>query len=406
MGCNLSTADAQTVLGARSLGMGGTGVASAKYQDAIFHNPALMSRYQEDDDFGMVIPSVFGLMNDKDDLVSEVEDIADKIDDLLDLKILEADIDNYNTDISKLKKDLNDISGATLSAQVSAGFAIAIPQVPYVSAGFFVATHVDAFGLADIDKNDLNTDNIKDYIPIDAANPYSLNSQAGGFLFSMTEYGIALAKDFSTSYGTLRVGVTPKLQEVRPSYYVKKVEDFNDTDLDYNDLLDDPIYVGNVDLGLAFETDFDVNFGLTAQNLIPHTFDLRAVSDSETDVSGEYELNPMVTFGVEYLPFEWLTITSDIELTKRERFKNIEGTINNLSDSFDDTQFFGIGAEVDIYEWCQFRVGYRYDMQETIDGMVTAGFGLSPWDTVHIDLAGGYGGEDVYALSLQLSLTF
>lgn len=61
-------ASAQNYFEARNSAMGGVGVASSKYKAAAFANPALLTRFGEDDDFGVLLPAVGAFANDPTDL--------------------------------------------------------------------------------------------------------------------------------------------------------------------------------------------------------------------------------------------------------------------------------------------------------------------------------------------------
>ena len=54
----------------------------------------------------------------------------------------------------------------------------------------------------------------------------------------------------------------------------------------------------------------------------------------------------------------------------------------------------------------QLRAGVQHDLEDTIDTTFSAGLGLSPFDVVHIDIAGSTSGSDSYGAVLQLSFTF
>lgn len=276
------------------------------------------------------------------------------------------------------------------------GTSVIIPA-DLLTFGFFAVTHVDSFGFGDIGNIDADIANAI------AGNP--VESQGGAFLFNITEYGVTLAKKLPTKYGDLYVGVSPKLQEVRTMKYVQKVDSFDSDDVKWDDFKDSD-FTGNVDIGIAFDTKYDVTFAVTAQNLIPKTFDIKGNDKGLSTVKGDYKLNPMVTVGTAYTPVEWITLSADVELTKRERFDDVTGTINDFNNSFDDTQFVSVGAELNAFDWIQLRAGYRTDMLGTIPGTVTAGLGFSPFGAFHIDVAGSYGGSGVYGGAVEVGFTF
>jgi hypothetical protein len=67
---------------ARNSGMGGTGVASSRYDAASTTNPALLTNFQEDDDFSLIVPAIGGTISDEDDIVDSLDSINDALGDL------------------------------------------------------------------------------------------------------------------------------------------------------------------------------------------------------------------------------------------------------------------------------------------------------------------------------------
>jgi hypothetical protein len=72
----------------------------------------------------------------------------------------------------------------------------------------------------------------------------------------------------------------------------------------------------------------------------------------------------------------------------------------------DDTQTWHVGGEFDLAKRFQLRAGYRGDLEDTMEDAITAGFGLSPWDVFHIEVAGLYVDADSLGVVAQLSFTF
>ncbi|MCG3864996.1 MULTISPECIES: conjugal transfer protein TraF [unclassified Photobacterium] len=71
---------------ARGMAMGGTGVASADYLTSGFYNPALATNYKDNDDFGLMLPSVSVSAHDADDLYHKI-DYFQEVDSRIFLKI-------------------------------------------------------------------------------------------------------------------------------------------------------------------------------------------------------------------------------------------------------------------------------------------------------------------------------
>lgn len=61
---------------ARGLGMGGTGVASAKLAHAPQYNPALLSMADAEDDFAIIFPQLGALASDEDEMVESFDSLS------------------------------------------------------------------------------------------------------------------------------------------------------------------------------------------------------------------------------------------------------------------------------------------------------------------------------------------
>lgn len=144
------------------------------------------------------------------------------------------------------------------------------------------------------------------------------------------------------------------------------------------------------------------NLGLTARNLNTPTFDGPTVGATSF---ADYEIEPTVTAGAAFIPFETLTFAVDLDLVESETV---------LSDY--KSQYVRVGAEWDIARFIALRIGYSENLAETdIGGLVHAGVGLNLW-LVRIDLAGSaaletteYDGDEVpreARVGLQLAADF
>ncbi|EFB2293544.1 conjugal transfer protein TraF, partial [Escherichia coli] len=64
------------------------------------------------------------------------------------------------------------------------------------------------------------------------------------------------------------------------------------------------------------------------------------------------------------------------------------------------------GAEFNAWKWAQLRTGYRQNLVSNNGSAFTAGIGLSPFDVIHIDVAGLVGTDNNYGAIAQLQFTF
>lgn len=69
-------------------------------------------------------------------------------------------------------------------------------------------------------------------------------------------------------------------------------------------------------------------------------------------------------------------------------------------------QFAAVGAEFNARKWAQLRTGYRQNLASNNGSAFTAGIGLSPFDVIHIDVAGLVGTDNNYGAIAQLQFTF
>jgi len=90
-----------------------------------------------------------------------------------------------------------------------------------------------------------------------------------------------------------------------------------------------------------------------------------------------------------------VTLAADVDLTPASGFSSDE-----------KRQYAGIGAELNAWSWAQLRAGYRADIRNSDNNVVTAGIGISPFDVVHLDLTGMAGTDRTYGAVAQLSFTF
>ncbi|WP_176686990.1 conjugal transfer protein TraF, partial [Escherichia coli] len=138
--------------------------------------------------------------------------------------------------------------------------------------------------------------------------------------------------------------------------------------------------------------DLDDNWtlGLVAQNLIPRSIETKEVHG----VTETFKVRPQATAGVSWHN-DLFTTALDIDLTPASGF---------TSDS--KRQFASVGAEFNAWKWAQLRAGYRQNLASNDGSAFTAGLGISPFDVVHIDVAGIAGTDNNYGALAQLQFTF
>ncbi|HHW3313135.1 TPA: conjugal transfer protein TraF, partial [Escherichia coli] len=111
-------------------------------------------------------------------------------------------------------------------------------------------------------------------------------------------------------------------------------------------------------------------------------------------VTETFRIRPQVTTGVSWHN-DMFTTALDVDLTPASGF---------TSDS--KRQFAAVGAEFNAWKWAQLRTGYRQNLASNNGSAFTAGIGLSPFDVIHIDVAGLVGTDNNYGAIAQLQFTF
>ncbi|WP_115720326.1 conjugal transfer protein TraF [Gallaecimonas mangrovi] len=371
---------------ARIQAMGGAGTANADYLAAPFYNPALLSHFDESDDFGLELPSIAASFQDKDSLL-------DKIDDFQDLNDrLEAVQQNPNGTtqaeaeqlVGQWQDALRKMNGNSLDGEIGLGAAMALPNKT-LSSAFFIGVTAYVRGIVDIDENDLDWTAAE--LPDQDLDNLNSNVKAVGI--AVVDTGLAFSHGFTLNNGDLlMVGASPKAQRIYSYFYQADVSNFDDSDWDDSQYRQDKSAF-NLDLGLAYQHD-NWRLGLSGQNLFKQQVDSIIINQQQF----RYQLKPRFTLGGSY-ENHWFAATLEAELTKTELPSFIG----------EKQQWVRAGVEFDAYRWAQLRLGYRHDLEEG-QNVLTAGVGFSPFDTVHLDFAFETGQNSHTGGALTLGFTF
>lgn len=377
----------------RSHAMGGTGVSSADYLTAPFHNPALGARFNESDDVGILIPSIGAQVSDQDEMISGLEDFSDTYD-ALDNAINSLDPNAIDDAAQNASNSLKNLQGDKAHVEAGIGLAIAIPN-EILSVNIYGKAYADAVVVADVSSSD-----ISELENLDPNNPPlstpSLTSKGITMGVSILEAGVSLSKSFDVSYGTWYLGATPKYQMVNTINYVANIDNYEFDDWDSDEYQNDDGNM-NLDLGMAFELPQGFVFGFSARNLIENTYETEEVQG----LKGEYKIAPLYTVAASF-NHSLVTIATDIDLNEVERYDTIDGK----SIDTDNTQMASLGAEFNAWNWAQVRLGYQHDIAGNQDDQVTAGLGFSPFGAVHVDLSASYAGDNQFGAVAQTYFTF
>lgn len=368
----------------RNDAMGGTGVASSHYGVAPLANPALLTKSGAKDDFSLLLPSVGAQLSDP----GNIRDNADKISD--DWKAFDRAVDSQSgvtQAAARLKARLQDFRHTHADALVGASAVAALPGDTLAGA-----LMLKSYGTVSVDGKVSDAD--LNYLESIASSGQSvdkdrLTSQAFARAALITDVGIALATELETAGQKWSLGFTPKFQRVDLFNYNVLVKNYDSSDFK-GDRYHNTRNGINADIGASMDLDDNWTLGLVAQNLIPRSIETKEVNG----ITETFRIRPQVTAGVSWHN-DMFTTALDVDLTPASVF------------TYDSKrQFAAIGAEFNAWKWVQLRAGYRQNLASNDGSAFTAGVGVSPFDMVHLDLAGLAGTDNNYGAIAQLQFTF
>jgi hypothetical protein len=374
---------------ARNSAMGGVGTASSNYLAAGWGNPALLTSCDESDDFGLILPAIGARAYDESGLMEDIDNFVDAY------SALDGNPNATPQDYVDLGNRLLSLSGRRLNSELGGGLVLALPSQTF-GISLHARSYADLQLFTNIDPNDVNT--------IAAAPPGgalpALSSEARIVGVGITEIGVSFARRFELAGLAVSVGVTPKYQRVDTYNYAVDADNFDAANFDEDQFRSDEDGF-NVDAGVAIEPGVPgLTIGVMARNLSRQTFSTVGTAGAGFD----YEITPQVAVGVAW-ELGALTLAADVDALPLERFDNDD--LVAAGQSFvDDIQLLRFGAEFDVFGWLQLRGGYEHDLEDTLNGAISAGLGISPFEVVRLDIAGTYVEGSSYGAVAQLSLTF
>lgn len=375
----------------RSLGMGGVQNAFSSYYTASQSNPAqLVNRYDEQDDFAILLPTVAVELDDNNELFDSIDNFQDAYDNL------EAAINASNVDAAKAARDVLVDRFAELNGKLYTGVDIAVAVAMHSELGSFglsASTHLDLYSGVTIDAGDITAlDNASTTAELDAA-LNNIDSSGNVLAAAVTDYTFSYARSFSYLARPLSIGVNVKNQRVDIFDYNVNIDTFDDDDFDGDTYRRDDSNF-NIDIGANYQFAERWYASLTARNLIKNTYSNAGILNISQTL--DYEVNPQLNLGVSYRQ-DWVTVAVEADLNAYEGFNHTDN---------DDRQRLAIGAEFNAWDWAQFRLGYAQELAGEREDMITAGIGLSPFGAVRLDIAAQYADSRQFAVGAQFALTF
>ena len=393
----------------RSLGMGGTGVASATSGNASYFNPAMLAITHVDDDFSLEIP-VFGLR------AADPEGLQDALDAFqaaqyettlsnsittFNASPTQANAGNVATAARNLIAGFNSLSNKALVFEANLGAVIGIPNK---TVGISVMTNARVIGGADLDIQISDTSGLGvfatelEYYEANGTAPGGATYLSGSTATDLTtgltskvnvrgavlhETGLTLASDFRLFGFPVAIGITPKTVEVTTFDASGGVEstavDSDQGKTEYSD--------SNMDVGLATYLGGGFRLGVVAKNISKKSY--------ATALGNIIEVKPQIRAGIAHQT-DWTTIAIDVDITK-----------NPPAGLEEETQFISAGIELDVFNFLQVRLGQihnRIATTTTEEDITTFGLGFSPLG-IHVDLAYAGNSRDK-SIGLQLGFRF
>lgn len=393
-----SIASAET----RSESMAGAGIANGNYYQAGYLNPALMTGKTNRDRFGLVLPSLTFEINDESQLFDSIDLFQDRFDRLKRLIAQNADSNTIAAARTEAVAALTDIDGVT-SLRGNVYATLAIPGKAF-STGLYIKSTPEIFTVADINSADIAIlETASDATALD-------NFLSRGIIVGnlVTDFGVAMAREFVFGEQALSIGIAPKLQRIDNFAYVANIATFDDDDFDRADY-QETVTVFNFDAGITL-TGEHFSFALVGRNLIKQETSVTSnyqQGGELVSLTAHYEYAPHVIAGMGFNT-KRLAISIDADLTKQNYLAmssaGQRAVLGVTETAY--TQFLRAGAEYSIGNTLQLRAGFRHDFESTYADAITAGVGLSPFGRVHIQLGAIYTAERNFGGSAQLAFTF
>ena len=362
---------------ARSLAMGGTGVAAGSVANASTFNPALLAASREDEDFNLSL--AFGISaRDEFEMIDALDNLQGTL-----ITDFTNSIDAFTaapgagtagqvqTAGNALTAGITNLSNKPIDLGANLGFNLTIPGET-LGMSVFVNARGLASGAVNIDAADTTAINnvITDALALNpVTDPFATTMASTLDLTgaAVTEAGVA----FGTKIFGLALGITPKqvsVDAISSSQSLKTADTSvpSDTTESFTD--------ANFDAGVAI--DFGLfKIGGVVKNMIEQEYTL---------INGnKIILEPQARAGIAF-DYGWVTLTMDQDLTVN---KGVITTGVAAVDELKESQYTAVGVEFDL-ALVQVRAGMRSDNTGNTDDVLTAGIGIHALASVDLAVAG------------------
>jgi len=350
-------------VGSRQMGMGGAGVATTTDSLATYWNPA-----------GMAMSKKFDIRIQAGAQALDRGDVFDTIKDINNLNLNDtssANISRLQQQIARLNSPNSNFTGAGsggLYVKGNAGeHALGFNVSDVATGGGFLRSPV---GIT----NNGNSLTVNGQI---AMNGLEARQAVVSYAYAFADRMFSIGVSGKVIQGAAYSGAT-NISGASDS--VKIFEDIGQAKL---------TTVVGIDVGAMFRPTSWLRAGIVAKDLTSPSFEARN--------GDNFKMLPQVRAGVAFNPYNSLTLTSDVDITK-----------NNTLVPGLHSQVLSLGAEQTILsELLSFRLGAFKNMQDANTPFIpTFGFGLRI-NALRVDIGGGYDFRDQAGLaSGSIGMTF
>ncbi len=398
------------VYDARTMAMGGTSVASANNDNALFYNSALLAFNDEIEERTQDGRFIFPLL---------AVEVAESLTDINDIsrnnlyRGIESAVGSFNTSPDTLTaaavvdstvaldSALAGISNADVYGDVYVGMAVSEPG-KWQGAGFFFGVRAIGGGRSQVSEADRATlaayQEGLTFIATEGAAgaPHPELFDAGGALISpraadfdsslrgagirIVEVGVAMSKQLQLFGSPIAAGVSFKILGVEAFDDEETLSD-NSLSGESNDRSDVSL---NLDVGLVKDLGENWRLGFAVKDIIPGNYD--------TPNGGIVRLRPRPRVGLAYQSNRW-QIALDADLVRNETLGGER-----------PAQEAAIGTEWTMSRALKLRAGYRADIQGNRAGIASIGLGTI-WRRLAVDVAYAQG-DGARSAALQFGIVF
>lgn len=363
---------------ARSMGMGGTGVATGDLRTGHFYNPALLAFHRGDEDrmrngqhsLTLAVGPMTGATE------HAIKAVRDDYQDRLD-----TSIENFNREpgsstaanalraVTDLRDTLEAVSDGDMYGEGYFGYSVTVPSDAEGGA-FFIGTRVIGGGAASIADDDIAlldtyTDAMQSPTPAEThpdlfdesgrlTSPNrAIGSTAESQAIALVEAGVSVARRFSLRGRPFSIGISPKIITARTYHDQWRVFGgaFGNVGT-----IQDQLYA-NLDIGAAWDLTEQFRVAVTGKDVINKSF--------ETGLDRTLVLNGRYRGGISFRS-ERLMVGMEIDLMPIEGIFEKDLRRQDLS----------LGGEFRPLSSLALRVGYRQDVRNSYGNMTSAGVGF------------------------------